>query len=211
MLVFFLSRILNRQLLLVMECFRLMVIWQLKLNCAVQAELCRSARYQTSKLRSSRSATVACVGCVAFCNLRLAYNRDTHTQKEWPSSALSSAPRVLQRGDWLRPAETQEVCHIQRHYNEHCLGLGRQALILHGSHRELEAFKPAEGPCYHSHPEVLALPLLSKSKLQSFFLTGPSKRLETLVSNFSLWKSELPCSLNYCRSQRNKTLLNSIL
>lgn len=51
---------------------------------------------------------------------------------------------------------------MQWHYNEHCLGLGRQALILHGSHRELEAFKNAEGPCYHSHPEVLALLLLSK-------------------------------------------------
>lgn len=50
---------------------------------------------------------------------------------------------------------------MQRHYNEHCLGLGRQALILHGSHRELEPFKPAEDPCYHSPSEVLALPLLS--------------------------------------------------
>lgn len=47
------------------------------------------------------------------------------------------------------------------HYNEHCLGLGRQALILHGSHRELEPFKPAEDPCYHSPPGVLALPQLS--------------------------------------------------
>lgn len=66
-----------------------------------------------------------------------------------------------QRGDWIRPAETQEVCHMQGHYNEHCLGLRRQALILHGSHRELEPFKPAEDPCYHSPSEVLALPRLS--------------------------------------------------
>lgn len=51
---------------------------------------------------------------------------------------------------------------MQWHYNEHCLGLGRQALILHGSHREREPFKTAEDPCYHSPPEVLALPLLSK-------------------------------------------------
>lgn len=51
---------------------------------------------------------------------------------------------------------------MQGHYNEHCLGLGRQALILHGSHRELEPFKPAEDPCYHSPSEVLALPQLSK-------------------------------------------------
>lgn len=52
---------------------------------------------------------------------------------------------------------------MQGHHNEHCLGLGRQALILHGSHRELEPLKPAEASCYHSPSEVLALPLLSKS------------------------------------------------
>lgn len=80
---------------------------------------------------------------------------------------LLCPPRELQRGHWIRPAETQEVCHMQRHYNEHSLGLGRQALILHGSHRELEPFKPAEDPCYHSPSEVLALPLPSKKKLLS--------------------------------------------
>lgn len=57
---------------------------------------------------------------------------------------------------------------MQRHYNEHCLGLGRQALILHGSHRELEPFKPAEDPCYHSPSEVLALPLLSNTYCTNF-------------------------------------------
>lgn len=33
---------------------------------------------------------------------------------------------------------------MQGQHNEHCLGLGRWALILHGSHRELEPFKAAE-------------------------------------------------------------------
>lgn len=60
---------------------------------------------------------------------------------------------------------------MQRHYNEHCLGLGRQALILHGSHRELEPFKPAEDPCYHSPSEVLALPpALGKGRLSFSWL-----------------------------------------
>lgn len=63
---------------------------------------------------------------------------------------------------------------MQGHYNEHCLGLGRQALILHGSHRELEPFKPAEDPCYHSPSEVLALPQLLKRTPQFFSQTFPS-------------------------------------
>ena len=54
---------------------------------------------------------------------------------------------------------------MQGRYNEHCLGLGRQALILHGSHRERGPFKPAEDACYHSPSEVLALPLLSEKGL----------------------------------------------
>lgn len=66
---------------------------------------------------------------------------------------------------------------MQGHYNEHCLGLGRQALILHGSHRELEPFKPAEDPCYHSPSEVLALPQLLKRTPQFFSQTFPSCKL----------------------------------
>lgn len=57
---------------------------------------------------------------------------------------------------------------MQWHYNERCLGMGRQALILHGSNRELEPFKPAEDPCYHSPCEILALPLLLKCNPQCF-------------------------------------------
>lgn len=47
-------------------------------------------------------------------------------------------------------------------YNGHCLGLGRWALILHGSHRELEPLKPAEDQCFHSPSEVLTLPRPAK-------------------------------------------------
>lgn len=54
---------------------------------------------------------------------------------------------------------------MQGQYNEHCLGLGRWALILHGSHRELEPFKPAEDQCFHSPSEVLTIPLLPKRQI----------------------------------------------
>lgn len=47
---------------------------------------------------------------------------------------------------------------MQGHDNEHCLGLGNQPLILHGSHRELGPFRTAEDPSCHSSSEVLALP-----------------------------------------------------
>lgn len=68
---------------------------------------------------------------------------------------------------------------MQGHDNERCLGLGRPALILHGSHRELEPFKPAEDPCYHSPSEVLALPQLLKRTPQCFadFPNMPDRRL----------------------------------
>lgn len=61
---------------------------------------------------------------------------------------------------------------MQWSYNERCLGLGRQALILHGSHRELEPFKPAEDSCYHSPSEVLALPLVSKNNPRVFLFVA---------------------------------------
>lgn len=51
---------------------------------------------------------------------------------------------------------------MQGQHNEHCLGLGRWALILHGSHREPEPFKPAEDQYFPSPSEVLSLPLLPK-------------------------------------------------
>lgn len=52
-------------------------------------------------------------------------------------------------------------------YNGHCLGFGRWALILHGSHRELEPLKPAEDQFFHSPLEVLTLPPLVPNR-QSF-------------------------------------------
>lgn len=66
---------------------------------------------------------------------------------------------------------------MQGHYNEHCLGLGRQALILHGSHRELGPFRAAEDPCYHSPSEVLALPRFSYGRPTSTFTPGSSHLL----------------------------------
>lgn len=61
---------------------------------------------------------------------------------------------------------------MQGHYNEHCLGLGRQALILHGSHRELGPFRAAEDPCCHSPPEVLALPQFWSGRPTSILTLG---------------------------------------
>lgn len=66
---------------------------------------------------------------------------------------------------------------MQSHYNEHCLGLGRQALILHGSHRELGPFRAAEDPYYHSPSEVLALPRFSYGRPTSTFTPGSSHLL----------------------------------
>lgn len=71
---------------------------------------------------------------------------------------------------------------MQWHYNEHCLGMGRQALILHGSHRELEPFKPAEDSCYHASSEVLALPLLSEKKKDWIV---PSQKKKGQIFNFN--------------------------
>lgn len=53
----------------------------------------------------------------------------------------------------VRPAETQEVSHMQRHYKEHCLGLGTKALILHGSQGE-------QKPLKLSSSSLLPLPLV---------------------------------------------------
>lgn len=54
---------------------------------------------------------------------------------------------------------------MQGQHNEHCLGLGRWALILHGSHRELKPFKPAEDQRSPSPSEVLTHPLLQKKDI----------------------------------------------
>lgn len=111
--------------------------------------------------------------------------QESHTHTERIGRALHFPPlcvssRATKKRPWIRPAETQEVCHMQRHDNERCLGLGRPALILHGSHRELEPFKPAEDPCYHSPSEVLALPQLLKRTPQCFmdFPNMPERRWE---------------------------------
>lgn len=58
---------------------------------------------------------------------------------------------------------------MQGRYNEHCLGLRRQALILHDSHRELGPFRATEDPCYHSPCEVLTLPQFSYGRPASVF------------------------------------------
>lgn len=72
----------------------------------------------------------------------------------WPCSVHRLAPAWSERyKGLLRPAETREVSHMHWSYNYQCLGMGREALILHGSHRVLKPFKPAATPCclhYHS-------------------------------------------------------------
>lgn len=65
-------------------------------------------------------------------------------QKGCPSSALSMVLTRKPHRQWLRPAETQVVCHMQQHYKGQCLTVAMQALIVHGTHRELEPFKPVE-------------------------------------------------------------------
>lgn len=140
---------------------------------------------------------------------------------------------VPQRGDRIRPAETQEVRLMQQLYNGHCLGLERQALILHRSHGERGPFKPAQVPCCHSPCEILALPLLLKCtpqlkkyilhwaiapKAKLWFYAPIKARLETpqgenqLISDFG-WSTSSWSTLASARiqSQRNKTALNSIL
>lgn len=87
---------------------------------------------------------------------------------------------------------------MQGHYNEHCLGLGRQALILHGSHRELEPFKPAEDPCYHSPSEVLTLPQLPKGTPHfciNFFVCF-------ILQNLQIKKAMVDLSLNFMHVSR---------
>lgn len=76
-------------------------------------------------------------------------------------------------------------------YNGLCLGLGRPTLIVHGSHTELEPFKPDEGPCYHSPREVLSIPLLSR-RIPNFFHS-----VSHLSSIFELKKAMIKQSLDF--------------
>jgi hypothetical protein len=63
---------------------------------------------------------------------------------------------------------------MHRSFNDKCMGMGRGALILHGSHRALKPFKPVETPCcllYHSpsqgSPPPLGLLLVSPGSVLS--------------------------------------------
>lgn len=63
---------------------------------------------------------------------------------------LTVKPTARLKGH-VRPAETQEVSHMQQYSKDYCLRLGTRALILHGSQGELKLFSS------HSH-SLLPLP-----------------------------------------------------
>lgn len=198
--------------------------------CKLPLSFCMLTNQQTRMFRIRFSSTLGARPWVVLLSVTSGYFEiQMLTQERGACSALFSALSSTepQWVDCIRPAETQEVCYMQLLYNGHCLGLERQALIKHGSHRELKPLKPAENPCCHSSFEVLALPLLlshtfifvcllwkpNYSFSSSYWKAGSIREdQDGQKTFFSVTLTHISfCGRNSCWSRRNQTGLNSIL